>query len=534
MALTGGHPANPDPSSLHDVKKEYDRTHRELLRAVASLGRLEVSRVRREAALSHPIRLGKVYMPQWFEYRTPEFHWEITELAMRSNRFVVAAPVGSGKTILLTKLLPVWSALAEDVSELLLISNSNEMASGWLDEMRIMMDSSREFLEDFGDVRGTHWGSSELEFLIPWKGSKRRCVIKARGKGCAIRGLHPDRIIVDDPQDEESVRSDKQRDDFDDWFRGALLTRLDTPRKKLCFIGTAITDLTYIVGLIQNPPAGYVTRAYSILDEQGKSIFPDKFPEEELARRRAEMGEAKFMADFMNLPLRNTKGRRFDISKVKTSLESWRAKSYGSVCLDPSFTVGGDPWGLTLVEQTEHAQWHVHVARAEATGTGPMLQALWDLWEQEQRRISVIGIEIGASQNSLMYLIQEQERQKRTRLPIVWLKHTMVKTKEQRIELLAPIVETGRLSLHPGLTDLRQELLTWRSGDRHATDNLIDSLAMHLEVQRPRSPVYAVERTRQDELRARYQGIRKVMERYGRKTEKDKRRLLPGEKAVYA
>ncbi len=498
--------ANP---ILLDPSVEYRQLAKEKLKAESLLAMADVSRRRKEIALSHPIRLGKIYAPHWFTCETPPFHWEIVDYAMRLNRFVVAAPVGSGKTVLLTKLMPLWSVLAEPVTEILLISNSNEMASGWLDELRIMIESNKEFLEDFGDIRGTHWGSSELEFLIPEHGRIRRCIIKARGKGCAIRGLHPDRIFVDDPQDEDSLKTPKVMDDYDDWFRGALLTRLDTAQKKLTYIGTAINEYAYIVKLVSEPPAGWIAKAYSILDAEGHSIWPAKYSDEELERRRQEMGDARFMADFMNAPLRNMKGKRFDMSKVRVETFEWNvAKSFGSLCLDPSFTQGGDQWAFTLVEQTENSLWKVHEAIGQNTGTPAMLAMLWKLWDRYRSHIGVVGIEAGGGAgDSLLYLIQEEEKKRKTSLPIQVLKHGRLRSKDDRIELLSPLIETGRILLRPGLNELRYEMSEWRTGRSHASDNLLDSLCMHLEVQRPRLPEKRIVKTREDEVRERFRSI---------------------------
>ena len=504
----------PNPIPLSPLV-EYKHLQSEKLKAQAKLSELHLSRRRKEVAAVHPITMGKVYAPHWFTCETPPFHWEITDYAMKLNRFVVAAPVGSGKTVLLTKLLPLWSVLFEDVNEILLISNSNEMASGWLDEIRIMIESSREFQQDFGNIQGTHWGSSDLEFIIPGPARARRCVIKARGKGCAIRGLHPDRIILDDPQDEDSLKTAKVMDDFDDWFRGALLTRLDTVHKKLTYVGTAINENAYVVKLVSEPPQGWVAKAYSILNEEGHSIWPQKYSDDELARRRSEMGEHRFMADFMNAPLRNMRGKRFDLSKVKTERLIWNTeKSFGSLCLDPSFSVGGDQFAFTLVEQTHEGIWKVHEAIGQNTGTPDMLRTLWELWDRYEDKIDVIGIEMGGGAgDSLLYLINEEERRRKVSLPISILKHGRQKSKDDRIELLAPLIETGRIVLAPGTSDLRYEMVEWRTGRSHAKDNLLDSLCMHLEVQKPARPVRIPQRTRDDFVRERYRSIKDVMKK---------------------
>lgn len=537
---TGGQPANP-PSPRPEWERlklaygppadvEARRTMQEVLRATSKLLGRRVSDVRKRVALSHPILFGKVYFPEWFPLRTPEFHWEMATCAMRTNRVAVAAPIGSGKTKILTQCLPVWSVFAEPIQEVLLISNSGQMASGWLDELRIKMSASDEMLEDFGKFKGQHWGSEELEMFVTDASTRvRRVVVKARGRGCAIRGLHPDRIILDDPQDEESLKSVAQIEDFEFWLKKALIGRLDTPDKKLTYVATCIQEEAYIVSLIESPLPGWVVKCYAALDDDGKSLWPEKWDEAELERRRMEIGEEHFRTEYLNRPARKSSGRVFQLGKLEERVQRVDSHSFLSLCLDPSFTEGGDQWAFTLVEQNRNRSWHVHEAIAENSGPREMLDRLFE-FAAKYPDLDVIGIEKGSGGgNALPLLIEDRERLHRTWLPISWIVRNSKRSKQERIELLGPLIETGRMSLAPSLTNLRTELLHYRTGGGNQRDNLLDSLAMHLEVQVAKRPYEPKPVTREQEIHDRYVKMEAVAKRLApRKPLGRYDRYLPG------
>jgi hypothetical protein len=406
----------------------------------------------------------------------------------------VAAPAGSGKTVTLTKVVPLWKTYCRPTKEILTVSASADMAGGWMDEIRVKVETSEELREDFGDVRGMRWGGSDLEFIFQ-KGGRtvRRAIMKARGKGCAIRGLRPDHIFMDDPEDEESVRSEKQREDFREWFMGALITRLDTSQKQLTYVGTAFDEFCYVCDLINSPPHGWVARCYSAIQADGTSLWPEKWPLEYLDTRRKEMGEARFAADYMNAPIHKGKTRGFNASDIQHEVRVPRTDSMITMCLDPSFVAGGDAWALTVVEVTREGTWHVLEYASENNGMGPCLEAFFSL-AKAYPNLRAIGVEIGGGgQASVKFNIEDMQKRRQIRLPeIVWIHHSNQRSKEQRIGMLCPLFEGGRIKLSHGMVELRGELVNWKPGATNQKDNILDSLSMHFEVQLPRLPAPGV------------------------------------------
>ena len=492
-------PLGPDMDELRR------RVELDLMTARGRLMKWEVVGRRRQLAALHPIVMGWVYFPEWCPKKTPPFHWEITDLYMNATRAAIGAPVSSGKTTILTKLGTIWSVLFEDwVKDILIVSSAEELISLWIDDMARQIKGSEELHEDFGDVVGAHWGSKTLEFVMPGRGGKKKVhkFIRSVGRAGTIRGRRPDRILVDDPEDEMSVKSELQREDYRVWFWGALVNRLDEAHKRLTYIGTCLDPEAFLVELLRKPPAGWVAKSYAALDEADQSIWPEKWPLPFLQQRRAEIGEERFQAEFMNNPVRNWHQRIFDVTAVRQAGITWDAKDFVTMCIDPAFRRGGDAWAITVVAVDGSAQWKVLEAKKAKTGTEGWLEAMAECAERFPRLLAC-GIETGGGQGALEYTVPDFMRRNGISLPITWIKHSPHGgRKSARIAQLQHVINAGRMTIQPHLVELYREIEAFRSGIDRQEDHLLDSLAMHLELQQPRTPEHVQEET-PDQLRHR-------------------------------
>jgi len=447
-------------------------------------------------------------------YETPEFHWNVLDGFMHQSRYAVAAPVGSAKTTIVTKLGNIWSAFCEPVEELLIVTSTGKLAGMWLEQMGHALETNSRLREDFGDFKGVHWGSEHLELVFP----DRRCFIRGIGRGEATRGRRPDRITIDDPEDEASLKSQGQRDEFRDWFRTALINRLDGDAKHLTYIGTVIRDEALVCELINHPWAGWAAEAYAMWDEEtGESLWPAKFPVEFIQRRREEIGEDAFQQEFQNNPVRTRMRQPFDLTKIKRGSRSLGTGDRVTACFDPSFRAGGDPWAYTVVQWDDQGDWWLREERKEASGLEELGRALLDV-RRRYKRLDAVGIETAGQQVSMEYFVKEIERRHRVSFPVVWLKHTgRDLSKEGRIMMLVRLVQAGHLMIAEGLEQTLQEMALWRPGHRggaHAPeDHLIDSLQMHMEVIGPKVPVFPVEMTHAERVRQRFKSITRWRER---------------------
>ena len=191
-------------------KAERVAVEQELAFCEMELMKWEVRERRKQLASLHPILMGRIYFKQWLTKDSPPVHFEIIEQTLKNQRLAVAAPVSIAKTTIMTKLTSLWGVLFGGIDNILLITAAQDLSSTFLTDMASKIEHSDELRDDFGEIRGTRWGSDTLEFKFPG----RTAWIRALGRLGTSRGRRPQWIFLDDPEDEESVKSDKQRDDF--------------------------------------------------------------------------------------------------------------------------------------------------------------------------------------------------------------------------------------------------------------------------------------------------------------------------------
>lgn len=469
---------------LEDAAQRLEGIRRSRLRAIENLASMRLRRTRKETALKHPILWGRVYAPEWLPLPSPEFHWEMLDSAMVEPRGVYVAPRGFAKTTLLIKLLPIWSAMADpQTHEVLVISATADMTESWIGEVKQILTTSPEFLEDWGDIKGDHFGDSDVEIVL--RGVKdgrknyKRIWIRARGRGCQIRGRRPDRVFVDDLDDEDTVSSEKVRDNLWDWFWGTLINVLDTAHKPITVGGTAITDKAVVSRIMNSDKLkNWHKRCWSCYAADNRSLWPEKWSVKDLESRREEIGTARFAAEFLNAPLRN-KGAPFTWKHIKTNQEEMPTTGgYCTLCVDPAVTGFGDPWAISVVRQVKSRVWYVLEAQLERATLTDLIERIFSVAAMHRPR--AIGVETSANQSSLKYLFDEEQRKRGVRLPFVWLHHTSQRSKHARIMELLPLFDAGRIIIRHLHHELKDEIINYPKGH----DDLLDCLAMHLEVQR--------------------------------------------------
>ena len=184
------------------------------------------------------------------------------------------------------------------------------MAEDWIRKVKFELDGNEKIREDFsgllrwGEKESKRWTNNHIVIgEITNNEEKVYSQMRARGRGCQVRGLRPTRVFCDDLEDEELVRSEEQRKFLKEWFLGSLLNVLKFDQQ-LIVIGTILHPLALIADLINKKEefSGWYTKKYVAL-ENGKSLWQDRFPVKDLERRKAEIGTHAFEAEFQNNPI---------------------------------------------------------------------------------------------------------------------------------------------------------------------------------------------------------------------------------------
>lgn len=170
----------------------------------------------------------KAYLPHYFNLPFSSHHHEmfidLHKLIEHGGgtKIARAAPREHAKSTQLTLGLPLYSTVYGIRHFIVLTSDTEDQASGYLEAIQDEMSENERIIEDFGNLKGTTWNITEMVTATDV------CLI-AKGIGGKIRGLkyknfRPDLIVLDDIENDKNVKSEEnKRWTYDEWFLKAVL-----------------------------------------------------------------------------------------------------------------------------------------------------------------------------------------------------------------------------------------------------------------------------------------------------------------------
>ena len=251
-----------------------------------------------QRAAADPGYFGAYYLPHYFTRTSPAFHRELDRLwrrrvmhgkdpltqrtemlSARGRRSAVAAPRGHAKSTVMSLKNVLHAALYGYKRYILLISDTESQAAGFLDAIKNELETNERILSDFGAQAGKRtWKSSSI--LL-----ENGCRIDAVGSGQKIRGRRnlerrPDLILCDDIENDEGVRTAEQRQKTAAWFWKAVCKSGDS-YTDILVIGTILHHDSLLANLLENP--GFSALRYravladspSPLWQQWEALFTD-------------------------------------------------------------------------------------------------------------------------------------------------------------------------------------------------------------------------------------------------------------------
>jgi predicted phage terminase large subunit-like protein len=261
----------------------------------------------------------------------PEHHFEIWDLCTSSHpQVAIAAPRGSAKSTAVTFAYVLASVLFEEEDHILILSANEELAAGFLAEIKIELQENEFILNHplLGIKRFIK--DRETEIVVEKKsGFRFRIIVK--GAGQRMRGIkwerkRPSLVIADDLEDEEIVSSQLQREKFRNWFFG-VVKPIIRYGGKIRIVGTIMHMDSLLMRLmpstkdkdtIQDPLRVYSTakRAWNSMlyrahDETFENLlWPEMFPEERLRMIRQDYADQGMLdiygQEYLNNPIDQT------------------------------------------------------------------------------------------------------------------------------------------------------------------------------------------------------------------------------------
>jgi hypothetical protein len=289
-----------------DLQKRIDRLRQRMDQAFLPLDpKLKDERLAK--AKTDDFYFYQTYLPHLFNKPSPDFHRTLSAaFDQPGDMRAYAAPRHFGKTVI-SQGKQIKSLVFGQRKHILGISASQTMVEELCAPLKIQIADNPQIRQDFGDVL-KEGGSTDFTLF---NGSK----YAARGRGQAIRGMHPDLIVLDDVETDNQAADKDQTDKLINWVLEVLYPMLPPNTEGgggLVIIGTVLgrqSMLARFLNLNHLPqpefPQVVGQRFQAItIDDQGqeRSLWEDRWPLEYLYKVRERIRMRAFQKEFQNNP----------------------------------------------------------------------------------------------------------------------------------------------------------------------------------------------------------------------------------------
>lgn len=400
----------------------------------------------------------KTYLPHYFTAEFGDFHEEWEDLTgIRDESVFVAAPREHAKSTFFTFAVPVRNIVYALRWFQLIISDTNDQATGFTLPIRLELEENQRIRNDFGDLIGKTWKKNDFT-------TSNGVRTLARGRGEKVRGLknrqhRPDFAVVDDFENDENVENPKQVEKGKRWLKRAVIGSMGAGYTFL-MVGNLFHPKSVLSQFIgEKDEEGeklYVSRVYDAWIDYGKPtqrpLWPALWPAERLEKKKRDMGTVDFNAEMRNLT--GAEDSPFpekwfvyyepgEIAGETLSVASFvdpSAKSGEANDFKADITVGLNR--RTMIFYCLHA-WIRHAS------PGEMFDAAY---RQHDEYGGPVGIEENMLHDFLHEAIQNYAKEKKRYLP--WMPALHSTNKEGRIiGTLSYLVEYGKLRFRKNHSD---------------------------------------------------------------------------------
>jgi predicted phage terminase large subunit-like protein len=236
------------------------------------------------------------------KHPVPDVHRTLDAALYDDNqkRVVVEMARGMAKSTKAAVMYALYEICTGDYDDIQIVSRvggANGTSTKIMSKIKKELESNDVLIHDYGIKSAGAWGAEHIEV---GRIDGRTIMVYSRGKRSSIRGSRG-LVIIDDPQNEDDVKSSVVITRDEDWFFGDVLPVL-LPDQKLVFIGTTISPISLLAKVKGLP--GYLVIEIPVDDPPGSfnSVWPEQYPRDFLIQRCAEMGLDRFNAEYRCMP----------------------------------------------------------------------------------------------------------------------------------------------------------------------------------------------------------------------------------------
>ncbi len=397
----------------------------------------------------------KTYMPHYFFTDFGDFQQEWADLADVTDQAVfIAAAREHAKSTFFTFGVPIHDICHRLKWFELIISDTNDQATGFTLPIRLELEENPRLIHDFGPFEGRTWRQNDFTTASGVR-------ILARGRGERLRGLknlqhRPDRAIVDDFENDTNVKNPRLVKAGMDWLQKAVMGSMGDGYS-FTMIGNIFAPKSILAQFMaakdEDGPI-YISRIYSAIKDDGQPLWPEVWPLDRLEKKRRQMGTVNFNAEMLNrVGAEESPFQESWFSYIELLVKkNWRVASF----LDPSAKSGmaNDYKAIVTVgldlEDMKFDCLHAWIRHATVN---EMLRACYQINDEYG---GSLGIETNMLEDFLREVFNNYAKERQRYLPLSEIHHST--NKEGRIiTTLSYLIEFGKLRFVKGHSD--QDLL---------------------------------------------------------------------------
>ena len=393
------------------------------------------------------------------------------------------------------------------------ISESSTHAETQLGNIRHELETNALLRRGYGNLVPTRsnsekWTNDQLQLL-------NGAILVARGRGAQVRGINyrarrPNKILLDDVEDKESVSTPEQRKKTVDWFYGAVMPAgnemsgaADSNERQenlqITVLGTMLGPETLLTVVSEDPTFNTVRFGATLCiphdnltDEE--MLWPYKMNARDYMKKRrqyAMVGQLSNFALEFDSSVRADEDAKFARENVKSyQIIQRSALVQVSMALDPAISdqPGRDHTALVVAGRREDG---MLIFLDEWGGLGKKPREKVDAFFEYSGiwQVTKHGIEAQQYQRALIYLMQE-EMARRQRFFVIEpiIQGAAVRKDDRIVGILAPRYSNGYIKHRRPLPGLEGNLLDWPNGKKDYADAAAMALTLLGESQMLAAP----------------------------------------------
>ncbi len=425
-----------------------------------------------------------------YELFTEKPHKELCDFIQNNteDKFkLLLMPRGSFKSSAVTIGYPLWKISQDQNIRILIDSETFDQSKAFLSAIKQHMESNEKFRDIFGILDkqkgGDTWARTAI--TVPRSKNLKEPTVDVAGIGNTKVGMHYDIIICDDLHSEKNITSKEMIEGVINHYK-LLFSLLEPQNSEMIVIGTRWDFSDLYQYIIDNESDRFKVFIRKAIEDDGKLLMPERLTREFLDNIRKTQGSYHFSGQYLNNPVSDEAAvfKKEDFKHYKPEDIDIPLNIFMSV--DPAISVEQTADYSAIVVGGFDNNGNIYIldifrGRVESKD---LINQIFQMAEKWKPRM--IGIEVTAFQQVLVYNLNDEMRARRIYLPVTGLKRDNSESKEMRIRGLQPKYQSHNIyhpQRHAFLFDLEFELLRFPRGK---TDDIIDAEADLLQIAYPR------------------------------------------------